>query len=288
MIKKTIQISHPNFFIDKKKRTGPHEMASFHLHQDYEIFYISQGERKFFISDTIYKASAGNLVLVDVNEIHKTGDFAPNGHERIVLNFTAALLSDFSPAMESLNLFSCFKSKHKVLPLSFKYKNLIENNLNRLLEISNNDSYPDNDFKNFHIKTLICDLMILINNFIHDFKLKDYNSIHTIDAKVTKVIRYINENYNQDITLSSVAKEFYTSASYLSKLFKKTTNFTFVEYLNSIRIKKSKDLLQNSDFKIIDIAEKVGFNNNTHFTRVFKEIIGMSPMQFRQLVHKNI
>lgn len=285
---KTVQISHPNFFIDKKKRIGKHEMLSFHLHEDYEIFYMLHGERKYFISDTIYKASAGNLVLVDVNEIHKTGDFSPNGHERIVLNFTSALLSDFSSSIYNLNLFSCFKSKHKVLPLSFKYKNLIENNLNRLLEISNSDDYSDDNLKNFHIKALICDLMVLINSFINDFKLKDYNSVHTIDPKVTQVIKYMNANYNQNITLSSVAKEFYINASYLSKLFKKTTNFTFVEYLNSIRIKNSKELLQSSDFKIIDIAEKVGFNNNTHFTRVFKEIIGMSPMQFRQLSHKKI
>jgi YesN/AraC family two-component response regulator len=100
---------------------------------------------------------------------------------------------------------------------------------------------------------------------------------------VSQVIKYITENFHQNITLSSVAKEFYISPFYLSKLFKQTTNFTFVEYLNSIRIKNSKELLKNTNYKIIDIAEKVGFSNNTHFTRVFKIIVGMSPMKFRKL-----
>lgn len=282
MSKKTIQVSHSNFFVEKIRRTTKYEMPSYHMHDDYEIFYLIEGERKYFINDTIYKISSGNLILIDMNEIHKTDDFSDYCHERIVLNFTSTLLSQFFSTINKLNLFSCFKSKHRVLPLSFKYKNNIEAILNKLLEI--NDS--KNPSKDFYIKILICELLIIINDFIGDFKLKDYNSTQAINPKVSQVIRYINENFYQTITLSSVAKEFYISPFYLSKLFKQTTNFTFVEYLNSIRIRNSKELLKNTTYKIIDIAEKVGFSNNTHFTRVFKIIVGMSPMKFRKLYTK--
>lgn len=282
MSKKTIQVSHSNFFVEKIRRTTKYEMPSYHMHDDYEIFYLIEGERKYFINDTIYKISSGNLILIDMNEIHKTDDFSDYCHERIVLNFTSTLLSQFFSTINKLNLFSCFKSKHRVLPLSFKYKNNIEAILNKLLEI--NDS--KNPSKDFYIKILICELLIIINDFIGDFKLKDYNSTQAINPKVSQVIRYINENFYQTITLSSVAKEFYISPFYLSKLFKQTTNFTFVEYLNSIRIRNSKELLKNTNYKIIDIAEKVGFSNNTHFTRVFKIIVGMSPMKFRKLYTK--
>jgi AraC-like DNA-binding protein len=279
MSKKTIQVSHSNFFVEKIRRTTKYEMPSYHMHDDYEIFYLIEGERKYFINDTIYKISPGNLILVDMSEIHKTDDFSDYCHERIVLNFTSALLSEFSSTINKLDLYSCFKSKNRVLPLSFKYKNNIEALLNKLLET--NDS--KNPSKDFYIKILICELLIIINDFIRDFKLKDYNSTQTINSKVSQVIKYITENFHQNITLSSVAKEFYISPFYLSKLFKQTTNFTFVEYLNSIRIKNSKELLKNTNYKIIDIAEKVGFSNNTHFTRVFKIIVGMSPMKFRKL-----
>lgn len=280
MSNRSVRVFHNNFFINKLKRTTKFDMPLHHFHEDYEIFYLMQGERKYFINDTIYKISEGNLVLVDVNEIHKTSDFSDQCHERIVVNFTPAFLEEFSQNVNVLNLYSCFNLENRVLPLSFKYKNNIENVLNRLLEVDKSQ----NDKKDFHSKILLCELLILINNFVDDFKLKDYNSMQPINPKVSQIIKYINENYDQAISLSSVAKEFYLSPFYLSKLFKQTTNFTFVEYLNSVKIRNATKLLQNKKYKIIDIAEKVGFTNNTHFTRVFKTVMGMSPMKYRKLL----
>lgn len=280
MDNRSIRVFHNNFFINKVKRTTKFDMPLHHFHEDYEIFYLIQGERKYFINDTIYKVSEGNLVLVNVDEIHKTSDFSDHYHERIVVNFTSAFLDEFSPNVNTLNLYSCFNLKNRVLPLSFKYKNNIENVLNRLLEIDKNQ----NDKKDFYSKVLLCELLILINNFVDDFKLKDYNSMQPINPKVSQIIKYINENYHQALSLSSVAKEFYLSPFYLSKLFKQTTNFTFTEYLNSVKIRNATKLLQNNKYKIIDIAEKVGFTNNTHFTRVFKAVMGMSPMKYRKLL----
>ncbi|NRY59488.1 AraC family transcriptional regulator [Clostridium beijerinckii] len=280
MSNRSVRVFHNNFFINKLKRTKKFDMPQHHFHEDYEIFYLIQGERKYFINDTIYKISEGNLVLVNVNEIHKTSDFSDHSHERIVVNFTPAFLAEFSQNVNALNLYSCFNLENRVLPLSFKYKNNIEGVLNRLLEVDKSQS----DNKNFHSKVLLCELLILINNFVDDFKLKGYSSMQPINPKVSQVIKYINENYHQAISLSSVAKEFYLSPFYLSKLFKQTTNFTFIEYLNSVKIRNATQLLQDKKYKIIDIAEKVGFTNNTHFTRVFKTVMGMSPMKYRKLL----
>lgn len=280
MSNKSVRVFHNNFFINKLKRTTKFDMPMHHFHEDYEIFYLIQGERKYFINDTIYKISAGNLVLVDINEIHKTSDFSDHSHERIVVNFTQAFLKEFSQDINALNLYSCFNLESRVLPLSFKYKNSIENVLNHLLEIDK----IQNVKRDFYSKVLLCELLILINNFIDEFKLKDYNSMQPINPKISQIIKYINENYHKNISLSSVAKEFYLSPFYLSKLFKQTTNFTFIEYVNSVKIKNAANLLQNNKYKIIDIAEKVGFTNNTHFTRVFKTVMGVSPMKYRKLL----
>jgi YesN/AraC family two-component response regulator len=114
---------------------------------------------------------------------------------------------------------------------------------------------------------------------------------HKVGAEALKVYRrylpdivqHINRNFMQKITLDDVSKQFYISRFYLSKTFKETTGFTFVEYLNSVRIKEAQKLLIITNKKIIQISYEVGFGSVAHFGRVFKTITGYSPLQYRKL-----
>jgi YesN/AraC family two-component response regulator len=72
------------------------------------------------------------------------------------------------------------------------------------------------------------------------------------------------------------------SPYYLSRFFKEATGFTFVEYLNSVRIKEAKRLLERSSMKVKLISRKVGFGSVTHFGRVFKLVTGHTPLYYRK------
>lgn len=275
-------VPHSNFFIEALERTTKYDMYNYHLHQEFEIYYLVSGERKYFINDNIYIVQAGSLVLIDANEIHKTGNIDNHHHERIVMYFDHAFLETLCPQILELNLLTCFKSKYRVLPLSFKYKNSIETILDKMLTLYlSKDNYEDLR-KEFYLQLLLAELLILINNFIDDLKTEEFHYSQIMHPKISRIIEHINDHYHEPISLTSMAKEVYMSPSYLSKLFKNTTNFTFTQYLNSVRIKNSQKLLKNPNYRIIDVAQKVGFTNNTHFTRVFKEIIGMSPTNYRK------
>ncbi len=100
------------------------------------------------------------------------------------------------------------------------------------------------------------------------------------------VMDYINKNYNKDIYLESVANEFGLSSKYLSRAFKKHTNTRFVDYLNSIRIQKAKELLTSENKSIIDVALEVGFNSQSTFYRVFKNSEGITPAEYRNRIGK--
>ncbi|MFZ5967785.1 MAG: AraC family transcriptional regulator [Bacillota bacterium] len=269
----------PEFYIDTIKREKKYNMES-HFHEALEIFYLIDGERRYFINDTIYKVSSGNLVLVDINEIHKTADTDVFAHKRLVLNFNPSFIYEICPKSSGLDLCSCFKSNRKILPLSLKYKKDMEHIFHRMMEIYDSES----ETKRFHLQILLCELLLLINNHLNELKTKDKNLVYSINPKISKIIKYINSYYYEDITLSSAGKKLHISPFYLSKLFKENTSLTFVEYLNSVRIRKAKELLIDTDYRVIDITEKVGFNNHTHFTRTFKALTGVSPLQYRKLM----
>ena len=95
-------------------------------------------------------------------------------------------------------------------------------------------------------------------------------------------MQYINLNFAEPLTLSSVSKHFYISPNYLSLIFKEVTGFNFVEYLNILRIKEAQRLFANSNFKVIKVAEEVGFGSISHFARVFKKVTGYSPLNYKK------
>lgn len=94
-------------------------------------------------------------------------------------------------------------------------------------------------------------------------------------------IKYIYENYVLKLTLLDVAEQCYISSWHLSKLLNQYTGKGFFEIVNIIRLDKAKELLRTTTFKVQDISEKVGFQDVTHFSRIFKNYVGVSPKEFR-------
>lgn len=105
----------------------------------------------------------------------------------------------------------------------------------------------------------------------------------TQESKVIKQVKSIlKDNFQRDISLTDVANEVYLSPGYLSILFKKETGVNFSKYLTDYRLGKANYLLTNSNMKINDIAEFVGIDNPSYFSRIYKNKYGISPLQYRE------
>ncbi|MCK0473589.1 AraC family transcriptional regulator [Halalkalibacter sp. APA_J-10(15)] len=98
---------------------------------------------------------------------------------------------------------------------------------------------------------------------------------------VEKVCTYIKEQYMEDISLESCAEEVHTNPYTLSKAFKKIMGVNFIDYVTKLRIEKAKELLLNTNMKMNDIAEQVGYRHS-YFNRIFKKHIGIPPSQYRK------
>lgn len=100
--------------------------------------------------------------------------------------------------------------------------------------------------------------------------------------RLTKVLRFLEENYGEPIRLGDAAKVSHYSDYHFSRYFKEATGLTFNRYLNRLRISKASVLLAHSDRDITDISFETGFGSVKSFNRVFKEINGCSPSLFRK------
>ncbi|GAB2567493.1 AraC family transcriptional regulator [Gracilibacillus alcaliphilus] len=99
---------------------------------------------------------------------------------------------------------------------------------------------------------------------------------------VEQVVQYLEENYMNDISLESCAEIVGVNAYSLSKSFKKVLHINFIDYLTNLRINKAKELLLNTERKISDIAESVGYRHS-YFNRIFKKHVGLPPSQYRKM-----
>ncbi|RUS45765.1 response regulator [Cohnella sp. AR92] len=99
--------------------------------------------------------------------------------------------------------------------------------------------------------------------------------------EVNKIIRYIEQNYDQDITLKSLSQYVMMGENYVSALFKKKTGETLIHYLHRVRVGKAIEQLKNTELPVNRIGQNVGFMNDNYFIKIFKRMTGTTPSQYR-------
>jgi two-component system response regulator YesN len=97
-----------------------------------------------------------------------------------------------------------------------------------------------------------------------------------------EITGFLKEHYFEDLSLVDVATRFHFDPTYFSKLFKAFNKESFIEYMTRLRIEKACDLLLNSNMKIHEIAELVGYENQRYFSQVFKKVTGNTPSDYRE------
>lgn len=282
MVQEAVYSPHSSFFANKMTRDKPYEMGFFHFHKKHELYYLSEGSRKYFIGDSTYLVNAGDLVVIPPDQIHKTGGVDENGHTRYVINFNEeTIYPNFYLEQEAL--FAAFSTPVRVVRVPMRSRTLIESLFRRLCE-----NYPEADEAAvMKRKILLSELLMYVNEFISNQSVDDADYGRVQNKLIEDIQKYISVHYRENLSLSEIATQFFISPSYLSRLFKRVTNLSIVEYTNGVRIMAAKTLLEKSDMKVSELAESVGFSTTVHFNRLFKEGTGFSPHQYRKTYQTN-
>ena len=120
----------------------------------------------------------------------------------------------------------------------------------------------------------------LLVQALHFSEQQQLRGRHGSDA-VNTVIQYLNIHYSQKIVLEELAELVHTSQTYLSKLFKRETGQTVIDYLNGLRIQEAKRLLITTSKSVDEVAQDVGFSSPKYFTRIFRAYTETTPSAFR-------
>lgn len=96
-------------------------------------------------------------------------------------------------------------------------------------------------------------------------------------------IKYIKENYYlNSLNINDISNKLEVTSSYLSKLLKKETGLSFIDYVTDVRINRAKCIMEDPTIKIYDVAELIGYNNQHYFCRAFKKVVGISPTEYKR------
>lgn len=109
----------------------------------------------------------------------------------------------------------------------------------------------------------------------------EYKDTGSANSKIEKVKKYLERNYNKKVTLNDAAAIVFLNPKYLSRVFKQNTGVEFKEFVLKLKIEKAKELLNKSDFSVEQMSYKLGYQNSESFIRIFKNITGKTPSEFR-------
>jgi two-component system response regulator YesN len=100
-------------------------------------------------------------------------------------------------------------------------------------------------------------------------------------TEVLDAIHYVTLHLNRRITLDEVAEHLFMNPSYFSRLFRKETGVTFIEYVNRMKVERAKELLDQTSLPVAKIGEALGYDNHSYFIKMFRSQAGVTPQEYR-------
>ncbi len=129
------------------------------------------------------------------------------------------------------------------------------------------------------------DLRLRTAELVLHFSQNVFEDLYLGNSKlIGQSVQYIHANYMNKVSLKRLAESLHINPSYLSMHFKREMGANFTDYLNDVRIKRSKDLLITSSLSLLDISLQTGFEEQSYFTKVFKKLVGCTPNQYRRRI----
>ncbi|GGO04838.1 AraC family transcriptional regulator [Saccharibacillus kuerlensis] len=259
-------------------RSGPsYQMFTSHFHTTYEFFHMMSGQRKFFIKDRTFVIEAGDIVVVSPNVLHRTTNADTPDYERLVVNVHESYLA--AEGASRIDVLRPLFERDYILMRKGSYDPAVIEVLSGEMIREVEDERPGYED---YARALTIQLLISCCRQLPEENDEHPAASNPMHERIFEVVRYINEHYMEELTLQLLSERLYVSPYSISRSFKEATGFTFVEYVNSVRVKEAITLLLNSSLKVNVIARKVGFGSVTHFGRVFKEVTGRAPLFYRK------
>ena len=264
------------FIIRHPRYTRP----SPHIHNYFEINYVASGSCTFVFEKSKRTMQEGELCII-----------APSSEHDLIIDDDSTVFCIMLRKSTFDTTFFSLLSRKDLLSYFFRTILQDDSHANYLLFFSENNKWlkqiihnaMGESYKNDSYSNACCISWInllfsnLLRNYSKTLQFYDYQ----MGADFSLVLQYIQHNY-QTLTLASLAELFHYSEPHLCTLIKQNTGHNFTGLIKRLRLAEAIDYLTNTNLKIGEIAEKVGYNSADHFSRVFRSTYKMSPQEYRK------
>ncbi len=248
--------------------------GTFHRHEGYEIYLFLKGNVNCYVEQQCFHMERGDLLVIRPGQYHRPAMLDHSNYERITLNFQESILQFFSTDKTDLSAIFREPSKDKVC-----FIHLSEEQLHQYLTLIANTEQllSSEEFgADVLIHSCLVRLFVLINQA---FRTTERHTSNIMPKLIRDLLRYIDANLSEPITLKTLEQEFYLNGTYISRQFKKHTGLTLRNYLLERRISYACTLL-GTDLSITEVCQKSGFSDYANFIRSFTKTVGVSPGKY--------
>ncbi|MDG5490557.1 AraC family transcriptional regulator [Psychroserpens sp. SPM9] len=279
--KPTLEKISPNFgssvFVKKSTSKDNEQKPFWHFHPEIELVYVNKGQGKRHIGNHLSYFNNSQLILIGSNLPHNgfTDRLTQHGTE-ILVQFKPEFLGPYFfdiPEMSHIN--TLFERAKNGIIFKPETKRRIGKKIEKL-----------NDVVGFERVILLLKILqklaeakdyeiLNADGFVFETELQD-------SAKIDIVYKHINQNFRNHISLDDISDKVSMTVPAFCRYFKKSTGKTFTKLVNEYRIVHATKLLSESQMSISDVAFECGFNNFSHFNKLFKEFTGKSALKYRK------
>lgn len=262
----------------------------FHTHSQYEIYIFYSGNVKYAIGRNMYEMQPGDILVMDGSLMHRPFIYSDEQHyERSIVKFSSEWIYPTLEALGIENVLNIFeKDNHSFLrnkdlaDYTISATTKLEEHIQSIAQFIQEPEENTADL-DVQLKLELIQLLIKINKKFEKVNQQICGKFENKYEFVQETIIYIQNNYQKNFTLDDIADNLSMSKSYLVHLFKELTGTTIMDYAMNYRLKQAMHMLISyPDMKIKDVSYNSGFQNESHFSRYFKENNEMTPSQFRK------
>ncbi|MCX7708414.1 MAG: AraC family transcriptional regulator [Clostridia bacterium] len=251
--------------------------VDYHNHDFYEVYFFISGYVTYIVEGKSYRLKPGDIILVNNKELHKVTIGRGAVYERVNIWIDPAYITRLST--DSTDLFMCFESssrkKYNLLRPGAETLAHLRSIVSKLEKAYNSSGFGSDILKNVYLSELI----VYLNRAYLDTRDEEIESDIEYNEKISNVIRYINANLQEELSLEDLSAKFFISKYHLLREFKKNTGYTIHHYIQQKRLIMARMLLKDN-IKVTEVSLRCGFGDYSNFIRSFKKEYGVSPKKF--------
>lgn len=236
-------------------------------HSYWELTYVDKGELLTTIDGVSYHLKQGDLIFYAPMQFHTQSTFEKISSSYLTINFKM----NFNHADLLCNkIFSLKRDSYFIVT--------------KLIEELSNDNLYSNDLSLCYLKQLIIQMLRLDNSHFHSKPTTHMQQTYENEL-LNDILLYIDNNIYEKISVSTLCDHFCISTSMLHSLFRKNMNNTAKNYINELKLSKSKELIRNSTHTLSEISEMLGFSSIHYFSKKFKLYFNISPTEYSKSIY---